>query len=170
LTVAAAVIQIYSISDRGRRGGGLFHLRLREARQRSTPSLAEGGAAEVFFNSELVLQIRGGGLKYHRYITMPSGSFYPSNCWLVMSVDLADPHCRSISLGRPDEPDPPGNITSCCDSGLDPPPPSVDIPSKIRYIKRWYPYFKVSWNSHLHTHFELCNAHKFDSLSVIIMT
>jgi hypothetical protein len=28
----------------------------------------------------------------------------------------------------------------------------------------------VSWNSHLHTPFELCNAHKLDSLSVIIMT
>jgi hypothetical protein len=48
-------------------------------------------------------------------------------------------------------------------------PPSGDIPSKIRYSKRWYPYFKVSWNSHLHTHFKLCNAHKLDSLSVIIM-
>jgi hypothetical protein len=59
-------------------GGGytdLLHLRPREARQRSTPSPPEGGAAEVFFNSGLVLQIRGGGLKYHRYITMPSGSF-----------------------------------------------------------------------------------------------
>jgi hypothetical protein len=30
-------------------------------------------------------------------------------------------------------------------------PPSGDIPSKIRYSKRWYPYFKVSWNSHLHS-------------------
>jgi hypothetical protein len=48
-------------------------------------------------------------------------------------------------------------------------PPSGDIPSKIRYNKRWYPYFKVSWNSHLHTHFELCNAHNLDSLSIIIM-
>jgi hypothetical protein len=49
-------------------------------------------------------------------------------------------------------------------------PPSGDILSKIKYSKRWYPYFKVSWNSHLHTHFELFNAHKLDSLSVIIMT
>jgi hypothetical protein len=49
-------------------------------------------------------------------------------------------------------------------------PPSGEIPSKIRYSKRWYPYFKVSWNSHLHTLFELWNAHKLDSLSVIIMT
>jgi hypothetical protein len=58
-------------------GGGytdLLHLRPREARRRSTPSPAEGGAAEVFFNSGLVLQIRGGSLKCHRYITMPSGS------------------------------------------------------------------------------------------------
>jgi hypothetical protein len=39
----------------------------------STPSPAEGGAVEVFFNFGLVLQIRGGGLKCHRYITMPSG-------------------------------------------------------------------------------------------------
>jgi hypothetical protein len=55
-------------------GGGytnLLHLRPREARRRSTPSPAEGGAAEVFFNSGLVLQICGGGLKCHRYITMP---------------------------------------------------------------------------------------------------
>jgi hypothetical protein len=71
---AAAAIQIYSISDRGRHGGGLLHLQRREARRRSTPSPAEGGVAEVFFNSGLVLQIRGGDLKYHRYITMPSGS------------------------------------------------------------------------------------------------
>jgi hypothetical protein len=107
-------------------GGGyrdLLHLRPREARWRSTSSPIEGGAAEVFFNSRLVLQIRGGGLKCHRYITMPSGSFCPCNCWLALSVDLADPNCRSISLGRPDEPDPPGSSTSCCDSGLDPPPP-----------------------------------------------
>jgi hypothetical protein len=39
-----------------------------------------------------------------------------------MLVDLADPHYISICLGRPDEHDPPGNITSCCDLGLDPPP------------------------------------------------
>jgi hypothetical protein len=58
-------------------GGGyidLLHLRPREVWRRSTPSPAEGGAAEVFFNSGLVLQIRGGGLKCHRYITMPFGS------------------------------------------------------------------------------------------------
>jgi hypothetical protein len=58
-------------------GGGytnLLHLRPREARRRSTPSPAEGGAVEVFFNSGLVLQIRGGGLKCHKYITMPSSS------------------------------------------------------------------------------------------------
>jgi hypothetical protein len=48
-------------------------------------------------------------------------------------------------------------------------PPSGDIPSKIRYNKRWYPYFKVSWNSHLPTHFKLCNTYKLDSLFVIIM-
>jgi hypothetical protein len=58
-------------------GGGytdLLHLRPREARRRSTPSPAKGGAAEVFFNSGLVLQIGGGGLRCHRYIAMPSGS------------------------------------------------------------------------------------------------
>jgi hypothetical protein len=49
-------------------------------------------------------------------------------------------------------------------------PPSGDIPSKIRYSKRWYMYFKLSWNSHLHTHFELYNAHKLDSMYLIIMT
>jgi hypothetical protein len=49
-------------------------------------------------------------------------------------------------------------------------PLSGDIPSKIRYSKRWYPYFKVSWNSYLHTLFKLCNAHKLDSMSVIIIT
>jgi hypothetical protein len=49
-------------------------------------------------------------------------------------------------------------------------PPSGDLPSKIRYSKRWYPYFKVSWNPHLHTHFELYDAYKLDSMSVIIMT
>jgi hypothetical protein len=65
---------LLSISNRGRRGGGLLHLRPREAQRRSTLSPAEGGVAEVFFNSGLVLQIRDGGLKYHRYITMPSGS------------------------------------------------------------------------------------------------
>jgi hypothetical protein len=70
----AAATQIYSISDRGRCGGGLLHLRLREAWRRSTPSPAEGGAVVVFFNSGLVLQIRDGGLKCHRYITMPFGS------------------------------------------------------------------------------------------------
>jgi hypothetical protein len=107
-------------------GGGyrdLLHFRPREARRRSTPSPAKGGAAEVFFNSRLVLEIHGGGLNYHWYITMPSGSFCPYNCLLVLSVDLADPHCRSISLGWLDEPDPLGSSTSCCDSGLDPPPP-----------------------------------------------
>jgi hypothetical protein len=119
--------RIYSISDRGSRGGGLLHLRPREARWRSTPSQAEGGVAEVFFNSGLVLQIRGGGLKCHMYITMPS-------CWLALSVDLADPHCRSIFLGRLDEPDPPDNSTSCYDSGLDPPPPQKS--SHARSISR----------------------------------
>jgi hypothetical protein len=108
-------------------GGGnytdLLHLPPREAWRRSNPSPAEGGATEVFFNSGLVLQICGGGLKWQRYITMPSGSFCPCNCWLAMSVDLADPYCRSIFLGRPDEPDPPGSSTSCCDSVLGPPPP-----------------------------------------------
>jgi hypothetical protein len=69
-----AATQIYSIFDRGRHGGGLLHLRPREARGRSTPSPAEEGAAEVFFNSGLVLEIRGSGLKCHMYITMPSGS------------------------------------------------------------------------------------------------
>jgi hypothetical protein len=48
-------------------------------------------------------------------------------------------------------------------------PPSSEIPSKIRYSKRWYPYFKVSWNFYLHTLFELCNAHKLDSLYVLIL-
>jgi hypothetical protein len=48
-------------------------------------------------------------------------------------------------------------------------PPSGEIPRKIQYSKRWYPYFKVSWNFHLHTPFELCNAHKLDSLFVLIM-
>jgi hypothetical protein len=102
--------------DTGGGGGGgytdLLHLRPREARRRSTPSLTEGGAAEVFFNSELVLQIRSGGLKCHRYITMPSGSFCPCNCWLALSVDLEHPHFRSISLGRSDGPDPSGSSTS----------------------------------------------------------
>jgi hypothetical protein len=69
-----AATQIYSISDQGRCGRGLLHLRLREVRQRYTPSPAEGAAMEVFFNSGLVLQIRDGGLKCHRYNTMPSGS------------------------------------------------------------------------------------------------
>jgi hypothetical protein len=57
--------------DTGGSGGytDLLHLRLREARWRSTPSPAEGGATEVFFNSGLVLQICGGGLKWQRYIT-----------------------------------------------------------------------------------------------------
>jgi hypothetical protein len=45
----------------------------------STPSLAERGAMEVFFNSGLVLQICGGGLKWRRYITMLFDSFYPCN-------------------------------------------------------------------------------------------
>jgi hypothetical protein len=98
------------------------HRRRQRRLHRSTPSPTEGGAAEIFFNSELVLQIRGSGLKWRRYITMPSSSFCPCNCCLAMSVDLADPHYRSICLGRPDEHDQPGNITSCCDSGLDPPP------------------------------------------------
>jgi hypothetical protein len=123
VSTPAAVTQSYSISGRGRRDGGLLHLRPREAWRRSSPSPAEGGAAEVFFNSGLVLQIRGDGLKWRRYITMTFGSFCPYNCLLVMSADLVDPHCRSIFLGRPVEPDSPGSSTSCCDSGLDPPPP-----------------------------------------------
>jgi hypothetical protein len=48
-------------------GGGytnLLHLWLREARRRSTPSPGEGGATKVFFNYGLVLQIRGGSLKW----------------------------------------------------------------------------------------------------------
>jgi hypothetical protein len=48
-------------------GGGytdLLHLPPREARRRSTLSPTEGGAAEVFFNSGLVLKICGGGLKW----------------------------------------------------------------------------------------------------------
>jgi hypothetical protein len=97
-------------------GGGytdLLHLRSREARRRSTPSSTEGGAMEVFFISGLVRQIRGGDLYWRRYINMLFGSFCPYNCWLAMSVDLVDPHCRSISLGWP----PPGSSTSCYDSG-----------------------------------------------------
>jgi hypothetical protein len=48
-------------------------------------------------------------------------------------------------------------------------PPSGETPSKIRHSKRWCPYFKVSWNFDLHNLFELCNAHKLYSLSVLIM-
>jgi hypothetical protein len=48
-------------------------------------------------------------------------------------------------------------------------PPSGETSSKIRHSKRWYPYFKVSCNFHLHNLFELCNAHKLDSMSVFIM-
>jgi hypothetical protein len=48
-------------------------------------------------------------------------------------------------------------------------PPSGETPSKIQNSKRWYPYFKVSWNFYLHNLFELCNAHKLDSLSILIM-
>jgi hypothetical protein len=74
--------------------------RRRRQLHRSTPSPVEGGAAEVFFNFGFVLQIRDGGLKWRRYITMPSGSFCPYNYCLAMSVDLADSHYRSICLGR----------------------------------------------------------------------
>jgi hypothetical protein len=28
-------------------------------------------------------------------------------------------------------------------------PPSGETPSKIRHSKRWYPYFKVSYNFHV---------------------
>jgi hypothetical protein len=86
-------------------GGGyiaLLHLWPREEQRNSTPYPAEGGMADVFFNSGLVLQIHGDGLKWRRYITMPSGSSYPYNCFLAMSVDLSYPHYRSICLGRPD--------------------------------------------------------------------
>jgi hypothetical protein len=38
-------------------------------------------------------------------------------------------------------------------------PPSGETPSKIRHIKRWYPYLKVSYNFHLHNLFKLCSAH-----------
>jgi hypothetical protein len=46
---------------------------------------------------------------------------------------------------------------------------SGETASKIWNSKRWFSYFKVSWNIHLHTVFELCNAHKLDSLCVVIM-
>jgi hypothetical protein len=46
-------------------------------------------------------------------------------------------------------------------------PPSGETTSKIQ--NRWYLYFKVTWNFYLHNLFELCNAHKVDSLSVLIM-
>jgi hypothetical protein len=48
-------------------------------------------------------------------------------------------------------------------------PPSDETPSKIRNNKRWYPYFKVRWNIHLLTVLQLCNAHKLDCLSIVIM-
>jgi hypothetical protein len=96
--------------DTGGDSGGytdLLHLQPREMRRRSSSTL----------------QIRGGGLKWRRYITMPSGSFYPCSCWLGLSVDLADTYYRFICLGRPDKPDPPGSNTSSCGSSLDISPP-----------------------------------------------
>jgi hypothetical protein len=48
-------------------------------------------------------------------------------------------------------------------------PPSGETTSKIRNSKGWCPYFMVRWNFHLHNLFELCNAHKLDSLSILIM-
>jgi hypothetical protein len=107
----------------------LLHLRPREAWWRSTPSPAEGGAAEVY--SIFGRGRRGGGLlqlrayppNLRRRSQMPQVHHHALRLTVAISVDLADPHCRSISLGRPDEPDPPGNITNCCDSGLYPPPP-----------------------------------------------
>jgi hypothetical protein len=106
----------------------LLHLRPREARWRSTPSPAEGGAMEVYSISGRGR--RGGGLLQLRACTpnprrrsqMPQVHHHALRLIVALSVDLADPHCRSISLGRPDEPDLPGSSTSCCDSSLDPPP------------------------------------------------
>jgi hypothetical protein len=48
-------------------------------------------------------------------------------------------------------------------------PPSGEIASKIRNSKRWYPYFKVSWNFHLHNLFELFNAHKLDYVTARVL-
>jgi hypothetical protein len=61
--------KVYSISGRGRRGGGLLHLWPREARRRSslTPSLSSKSAVTVSNATGT-------------YITMPSGSFCPCNC------------------------------------------------------------------------------------------
>jgi hypothetical protein len=96
--------------DTGGDSGGytdLLHLQPRKTRQRSSSTL----------------QICGGGLKWRRYITVPSGSFCPCSCWLALSVDLADTYYRSICLGRPHKPDPPGSNTSSCGSSLDTSPP-----------------------------------------------
>jgi hypothetical protein len=57
---------------------------------------------------------------------------------ITMSVDLADTHFRSICLGRPDEPDPPGSSTSSCDSCLDPPPPQkISDASYVSMSELW---------------------------------
>jgi hypothetical protein len=124
-------------------GGGytdLLHLRPRETQRRSTPSPAEGGAAEVYSISGRgrrgggLLQLRAYPPNPRRWSQMPQVHYHA--LWLIvaLSVDLVDPHCRSISLGWLDEPDPPGSSTSCCDSGLDPPPPQKS--SHARSVSR----------------------------------
>jgi hypothetical protein len=89
-------------------GGGytdLLHLRPMEARRRSTPSPAEGGVTEVYsINGQ---GRRGGGLLQLRACTpnprrrsqMPQVHHHALRIIVALSVDLADPHCRSISLG-----------------------------------------------------------------------
>jgi hypothetical protein len=110
--------EVYSISGRGRHNGGLLHLRLREARRRSTPSPDEGGAAEVYSifgrgrRDGGLLQVRACLPNPRRRSQMPQVHHHALRLIVALSVDLADPHYRSISLGRPDELDPPGSDTS----------------------------------------------------------
>jgi hypothetical protein len=81
-------------------GGGytdLLHLRPREARQRSTPSPAAGGLAEVYSISGRGR--RGGGLLQLRACTpnprrrsqMPQAHHHALQLIVALSVDLADP-------------------------------------------------------------------------------
>jgi hypothetical protein len=87
-------------------GGGytdLLHLRPREAQRRSTPSLAEGGATDVYSISGRGR--RGGGLLQlwacppnpRRRSQMPQVHHHALRLIVALSVDLANPHCRSIS-------------------------------------------------------------------------
>jgi hypothetical protein len=87
---------------------------------------------------------------------MPCIYICPCSYWLALSIDLADTHGRSICLGRPDEPNPPGS--NSCDLGLDPPrSQKISLASCVSTSELWSnacPRSRGDCQSELHLQYE----------------